>query len=212
MATIFISGSREIPLIPDKVRIRIDRIIDSGFDIVVGDSERGVDAAILSYLHSHAYEHVAVYTIHEKSRVRTLLDTWYVRKIEPAAATKTDRSGNVRNRRELETEKDRAMGDVADFGLVVWQSTYTNRFGNTSVSKGSMRNMHQLLSAGKPVVLYKAFTDGFNDDDAFSCHELRTLAELDELISSEIDVVGKAYAEIKKVARNTFSTLFDSSI
>jgi hypothetical protein len=209
MTTIFISGSREIALIPNEVRVRIDRIIDSGFDIVVGDSDRGVDAAILRYLQSRSYEHVTVYTIHSKPRVKTLLASWRICKIEPTSATKTDKAGNVRNGRELETEKDRAMGNVADFGLVVWQSTYTNRFGNSSVSKGSLRNMHQLLSAGRPVVLYKADADIFSED-SFSCYELRTLSDLRELVIAESDLVGRAYAKIEKDENKVPPALFDT--
>lgn len=207
MTTIFISGSREIPFVPDQVRERVDRIIDSGFDIVVGDSERGVDAAILRYLESRAYENVSVYTIHDKPRVKGILDTWRICKITPGTEAKTDKSGIIRNRRELETAKDRAMGEVADFGLVVWQSTYPNRFGRTSVSKGSLRNMHQLLSAGRPVVLYKTSADG--SDEALSCYELRTLAALGELVSTEPDVVGRAYMQIEKTASSTLQTSFD---
>ncbi len=210
MTTIFISGSREIPFIPDEVRERVDRIIDSGFDIVVGDSERGVDSAILRYLESRSYENVSVYTIHDKPRVKDVLEAWRICKIAPETETKTDKAGNVRNRRELETAKDRAMGEVADFGLVVWQSTYPNRFGNTSVSKGSLRNMHQLLSVGRPVVLYKATTGSL--DDAFSCYELRTLEELGELVSTEPDIVGRAYMQIEKTANSTLQASFDSIV
>lgn len=207
MTTIFISGSREIPFVPDEVRERVDRMIDSGFDIVVGDSERGVDSAILRYLESRSYDNVSVYTIHDKPRVKGVLETWRVCKIAPGTEAKKDKAGNVRNRRELETAKDRAMGEVADFGLVVWQSTYSNRFGNTSVSKGSLRNMHQLLSAKRPVVLYA--TDANDGDDmSFTCHELRTLDDLRTLIDSCPDIVARAYAEIEKAAQRSNPSLF----
>ena len=208
MATIFISGSREIPYIPEETRERVDRIVDSGFDIVVGDSERGVDAAILKYLESLSYENVSVYTIHEKPRVKSILGEWNIRRIEPGPDAKTDKAGNILNRRELETAKDQAMGAVADFGLVIWQSTYANRFGNTSVSKGSLRNMHQLLSDRKPVVLYKASLDDFDGMD-FRCYELRTLEDLRVIVSSEPSVVVKAFAEIEKANSQGNPSLFD---
>lgn len=209
MTTIFISGSREITFVPDEVKVRVDRIVDSGFDIIVGDSERGVDSAILRYLGSRSYTNVSVYTIHSSPRVKTILDDWRICRIESNVTVKTDKAGNVRNRRELETEKDRAMGSVADFGLVVWQSTYINRFGNTSVSKGSLRNMHQLLNASKPVVLYKT-TSTTSDYTSFECFELRTLANLSELISSEPSIVGKAYSEIEKASLRSNLSLFDA--
>lgn len=210
MTTIFISGSREIRFIPDRARARVDRIIDSGFDIVVGDSERGVDSAILRYLESRSYANVSVYTIHEKPRIKNVHDSWHVYRVESIAAVKTDKAGRVSNRRELETEKDKAMGVAADFGLVIWQSTYTNRFGNISVSKGSLRNMHQLLIANKPVVLYKASLSA-SDESSFDCFELKSLSELEELVSSEPDIVGRAYSEIGKAASRVIPSLFDTT-
>ena len=209
MTTIFISGSREIQFVPDEVRARVDRIIDSGFDIVVGDSERGVDSAILRHLESRSYANVSVYTIHEKPRIKSAHDSWHVCRIEPTAAAKTDKAGKVRNRRELETEKDKAMGAVADFGLVVWQRIYPNRFGNISVSKGSLRNMHQLLIADKPVVLYKASLAA-SEEPSFDCFELKSLSELEELVASEPSIVGRAYSEIKKAAPRGIPSLFDA--
>ena len=207
MTTIFISGSREIPYVPDEVRERIDRIISSEFDIVIGDSEHGVDAAIASYLAFCQYKNVTVYTVHDRPRLRSVLDAWNVRTITPTVAAKTDGSGNISNRREMETEKDQAMGNVANYGLVIWQSTYTNRFGNRSASKGSLRNMYQLISSRKPVVLYKAGVDDFMDI-SFDCHELKSVEALDELVSAEPPVVQKAYAAIKKMAAQQNPQLF----
>lgn len=207
MTTIFISGSRNIPYLPEEVKTRLDKIIESGFDIIVGDSERGVDSTVLKYLKSQLYENVTVYTVRDKPRAKSMLDAWGIQKIDPGEEAKTDKAGNVRNQRELETAKDFAMGQDADFGLVVWQSTYTNRFGRTSVSKGSLRNMHQLLSDGKPVVLYK--TDEADDGTPqFACHQLKTISDLSELISSEPNIVAKAYAEIEKKAARDTPTLF----
>lgn len=207
MTTIFISGSRVIPPIPKEALLRVDKIIDSEFEIVIGDSSRGIDAVVLQYLAARSYEHVSVYTIHDKPRAKGVLDIWDVRKVEPTVAAKTDKAGNTRNARELETEKDQEMGDAADFGLVIWQPTYTNRFGNTSVSKGSLRNMHQLLSAGKPVVLYKI--DSI-DDAGFGRYELKELDELDELVSAEPDIVRRAYETIRKKSMCSEPTLFDA--
>lgn len=210
MTTIFISGSREIPFVPDEARERIDRIIDSKFEVVVGDSERGVDSAILRYLESRAYENVTIYTIHDSPRVKHVLNSWRVHLVKPDMETKTDETGNVRNRRELETAKDQAMGNKADFGLVVWQSTYTNRFGKTAVSKGSLRNMHQLLSASRPVVLYAANEDDV-DGTGFTCYELRTLDDLRRVINSKSDIVAREYAKIEKRTKCSHLSLFQES-
>ena len=50
--------------------------------------------------------------------------------------------------------KDKAMSDDADFGLVVWKDTSKNRFGNISVSKGSLNNIYNLLVQNKYVGLF----------------------------------------------------------
>ena len=210
MATVFISGSREISFIPEEIRGRIDRIIDSGLSVIVGDSERGVDSAVLRYLESRAYEDVSVYSVHDEPRVKCVLDAWTVRKVEPSIEKKVDKSGNIRNMREIETEKDRAMGALADYGLVVWQSTYKNRFGNLSASKGSLRNMHQLLSDNKPVVLYKVTPNEF-EGVAIECHELRSLEELREIVFSEPEVVRKSFADIEKKASLMRMSLFGAN-
>lgn len=211
MTTIFISGSREIPYIPESVTARVDKIIDSGFGIVIGDSEKGVDAAIIRYLASCNYPNVSVYTIHGKPRARDILDCWNVCRIEPDIEEKSDASGNIRNRRELETEKDRAMGNAADFGLVIWKSSYKNRFGRESASKGSLRNMHQLLSENKPVVLYKASSDAEEDNEiGFYCYELRSIEDLGKVLDGDPEVVVKAYNEIEKSSkRRREASLFD---
>ncbi len=209
MTTIFISGSREIPFLPDEVKSRVDRMIGSGMDIVVGDSERGVDAIVLRYLESRSYENVSVYTIHDVPRAKNRLDSWNICKVDPSAIAKMDKEGKIRNRRELETAKDEEMGRIADYGLVVWQSTYKNRFGRTSVSKGSLRNMYQMLSSQKPVVLYEASEDDA-DDTAFRCHELKSIEDLQILISSKSDdAVKRAYAQIEKADIRSNLSLFD---
>ena len=50
--------------------------------------------------------------------------------------------------------KDKAMSDDADFGLVIWKDTSKNRFGNISVSKGSLNNIYNLLVQNKYVGLF----------------------------------------------------------
>ena len=86
------------------------------------------------------------------------------------------------------------MGDVTDFGFVVWKPEYPNRFGKASVSKGSLRNIVQLLSDHKPVVLYM-----LNESDGtFSLADLRSRQELDGLIENASPLVQRSYATILK--------------
>ena len=197
MTTVFISGSREIPYLPEESRIRIDRIMQQGFDVVVGDSERGVDAKVTEYLADCGYGRVTIYTIHDRPRVKSVLDFWRVRKIEPAVEKKIGPDGRVRNARELEIAKDEAMGAASDYGLVIWKDSFTNRFGRPSASKGSLRNMHQLLASGKPVVLYRLVDDG-GAGTAFNCIEMRRVGDLQSVVDGCPAVVQSAYADIVK--------------
>lgn len=213
MATVFISGSRELPYLSEEIYMRIGGIIDSGYSIVVGDSERGVDAAVLLYLKKCGYPNVSIYTIHTNSRARSILDTWTVHTIKPRAEVLRDRTGKIRNGRELETAKDMAMCSVADYGLVIWQSNYTNRFMRASASKGSLRNMYQLLAEGKPVVLYKAHASVEGSILDFDCLNLKSVDNLKMIVGGDPDVVGKAYKEIENKYQKSNSgllSLFDS--
>lgn len=49
MTTVFIAGSIKIKHLDRKFKERIDKIIASGFDVVVGDAD-GADTAVQTYL------------------------------------------------------------------------------------------------------------------------------------------------------------------
>ncbi|WP_165046159.1 hypothetical protein [Adlercreutzia sp. ZJ138] len=198
MTTVFISGSRQLAFFPEEACARIDKMIGAQLDIVIGDSPRGADSKAAHYLKSKGYPNVTVFTVRDKPRIGTQLDNWSICKIEPREAKKLSKDGSVRNQRDLETEKDHKMGAVADYGLVIWQSSFINRFGKESTSKGSLRNMYQLLHEGKPVVLYS-----YNTNTAdFDCIELRNIADLERVVENEPEIVRKAYGGIKKQAEH----------
>ncbi len=60
MTKIFISGSMGIKRIDAKVKERIDNIINSNFQILLGDAS-GVDTSIQELIKSKEYEKVTVY-------------------------------------------------------------------------------------------------------------------------------------------------------
>lgn len=194
MATIFISGSRTIPFLPEEAKCRLDRMIKEGHDVVIGDSDKGVDAMIAAYFADVGYDCVSIYTTRPVPRLKTVLPSWKTVTVKSEIDKKIDKQGRVVNQRDIETKKDIAMGDVADFGFVVWKPEYPNRFGKASVSKGSLRNMVQLLSDHKPVVLYM-----LNESDGtFSLVDLRSRQELDGLIENASPLVQRSYATILK--------------
>lgn len=196
MTTIFISGSRSLGFLPDEFKQRIGRIIERGYDIVIGDSEKGADALAIRYLSECKYDHVTVYTTHDKPRLKGLPDCWKVHVDQSGIEPKSASVGRVRNARERETTKDKAMSVASDYGLVAWQSCALNRFGTLSASKGSLRNMHQLLLDDKPVILYKAREEMPDAPLEFRCLELRTVGDLDDVVNECPDVVKKAYKAI----------------
>lgn len=67
MTTIFVAGSINIKNLDRQVRERLDRIIDSGFSIVVGDAD-GADSSIQSYLAGKQAQHITVFCSGENPR------------------------------------------------------------------------------------------------------------------------------------------------
>jgi hypothetical protein len=205
VTTIFISGSRVIPYLPEGAKTRLDRIIQEGHDVVVGDSDKGVDAMVASYLADKKYDRVSIFSTRLKPRLKTVLPSWKTVTIDSNIEKKINEHGETVNQRDIETEKDRAMGKAADFGFVIWKPEYPNRFGKASVSKGSLRNMVQLLNERKPVVLY-IFDE---TDGSFELVELRGRQDLDGLIEGASSLVQRSYqAIVKSDGENAQEKLF----
>ena len=66
MTKIFIAGSLSIDNLDEKVRNRINNIIVSEFEVIVGDAN-GVDSSIQSYLQSKNNKLVTVYCSRKKT-------------------------------------------------------------------------------------------------------------------------------------------------
>lgn len=60
MTTVFISGSRKISQLNEDVQLRLKKIIDQQFSIVIGDAN-GVDRAVQQYLFDISYKNVSVF-------------------------------------------------------------------------------------------------------------------------------------------------------
>ena len=97
MTTVFISGSMRIKNLDENVRFRLKHIIDSGFNVIVGDAN-GVDTSIQEFLMQHSYQNVTVYCT--GSRPRNNVGHWAVKSIVSSAPLGT---------RAFFTAKDLAM-------------------------------------------------------------------------------------------------------
>lgn len=96
---IVISGSRSIQTLPDEAKSRIDNIVKSGAEILVGDAP-GIDTQVQKYLKSIDYDRVTVYHAYDKPRNNQ------------GFPTQGGFSSYV--------ARDEAMCDQANYGLVVW--------------------------------------------------------------------------------------------
>ena len=151
MVKMFISGSILNKEIPEDVIKAVDDSRKRNYTILIGDA-KGVDKNIQDMLKADNYKNVEVY--HVGPRPRNLSDReWTDRRIPVDIANeKFFKNGSYT--REAQMLKDKAMSDDADFGLVIWKDTSKNRFGNISVSKGSLNNIYNLLVQDKYVGLF----------------------------------------------------------
>ena len=106
--------------------------------------------------------------------------------------------------REKHMQKDIEMSKVADSGFMIWDDTYKNRFGKTSVSSGTLANVINLLKQNKPVAIYyvpmqKIFTlNNFKDFE-------------DSILPHVDDMTSKKYKELKDKI-DAPMTLFDMAV
>lgn len=133
-STVFLSGSRKITRLNERIRRRIESMINQGFNIVVGDAS-GADKALQIYLADSHYGNVKVYCA--GSTCRNNIGEWNVKYI--------DVDSKLRGR-DFYTQKDKAMALEADYGFVLWDGKST----------GSINNILELLLGHKSVVVYFA--------------------------------------------------------
>lgn len=164
---VFLAGSRvgvSSGRLPNAVRDRVGTIVRRGMRVVIGDAN-GADRALQMLLRELGHKDVSV-IVGGTGRVRNLADPdWPVERI----GADSPLTGKA-----LMTIKDEAMGERATHGLMVWSDVYTSRFGRESVSSGTLRNVWQLLSAGKPVALFYVPAGRFFD--------LKSLDDYEDLV------------------------------
>ncbi len=98
--TIFVSGSRSIRFLPPGALQALDRIMEQGFTILVGDCF-GVDLAFQRYLSAKGYRQVTVCHINSRPRHNLGFNSMQVPGMR-------------------QTDKDAYMGRTANFGLAIW--------------------------------------------------------------------------------------------
>jgi hypothetical protein len=132
MTKVFIGGSRRVTRLNADVQRRIDKIIQQGFPILVGDAN-GADKAVQTYLRSRRYDKVDVFC--SAGECRNNVGDWPIRAVPaPAGSSGFD----------FYAVKDDRMAEEASVGLMIWDSK----------SVGTLMNMARLLRRDKSVVVY----------------------------------------------------------
>lgn len=130
--TVFIAGSIKIKkLDPDFVR-RIENIVDSDHNIIIGDAN-GADTSVQKEVFQQNAKNVLIYCTGDKPRNN--FGDWGV---------KTIMSKEPKGTRAYFTAKDREMASDADFGLMLWDSAST----------GTLTNVFELIKQEKMCVVF----------------------------------------------------------
>ncbi len=174
MTKVFIGGSRRVSRLNADVRRRIDRIIDQGFPVLVGDAN-GADKAVQGYLQSRGCQAVEVFC--SGGECRNNLGSWPVRTVAASQA-----------RRDFDyyAAKDEQMAQEASVGFMIWD-------GN---SAGTLANAARLLRQDKKVVVYATPAKRFLT--------LKAEADLEQLISAcGSDVREKVFRSVSSARRQS---------
>ena len=150
---VFIAGSMNIKHLDSKVRSRIDNILAQDFEVLVGDAE-GADTSIQAYLSNNATAKVTVFCSGECPRNN--VGNWPVQRVE---------TSHIEGSRAFFTAKDIRMAEIADFGLMIWDTKSTV----------ILSNVIELLVRKKKSVVFV--------NKAKSFKNISTVEELDELLS-----------------------------
>ena len=149
--TVFIAGSMKIKHLDPQVKERIDNIVSSRFQVVMGDAE-GADTSIQAYLQEKGATLATVYCSGPKPRNN--VGGW------PVKAVSTSHEPGTR---AFFTIKDIAMAEAADYGLMIWDAKST----------GTLSNVIELLKRHKKSVVF------VNKDKKFvtvsGAHQLESL-------------------------------------
>ena len=134
MTTVFLSGSRGISRLNDKIRDRVKNMMDKEFRIIVGDAS-GADKALQEFLFDLQYSNVVVFC--SGQNCRNNVGNWNIRQVDVDAKL---------TGRAFYTQKDKEMASEADYGFILWDGK----------SVGSISNVLELLKREKSIVVYFA--------------------------------------------------------
>ncbi len=132
MEAVFLGGSRRITRLNERIRRKLDELLDRGLWMFIGDAN-GADRVLQEHLADRRYERVVVYAV--TAMLRNNVGHWKVRSVDaPSGARVFD----------LYSVKDIQMAKDASYGLMLWDGK----------SRGTLRNVCNLLARRKPVAVH----------------------------------------------------------
>jgi len=132
MKKVFIGGSRSVTRLNKAVTQIMDRIVEEGQCVLIGDAN-GTDRAVQAYLFDKKYQDVIVFCT--RGACRNNLGGWKTRSIDTLVRDNTF---------QFYAAKDLAMVSEADCGFMIWDSR----------SRGTLTNIINLVKVQKPVDAY----------------------------------------------------------
>jgi adenine-specific DNA-methyltransferase len=153
LKSVFVGGSRKISHIGADVKQRLDRMIEGGLLVLVGDAN-GADKAIQTYLHEREYRNVRVFCT--GGDCRNNVGQWPAQPVTPPHRARDF---------AFFTAKDAAMAEEADAALMLWDGE----------SNGTLVNVARMTARRKPVVIYIAPVKSFET--------IRSRADLERLLA-----------------------------
>lgn len=130
---VFVAGSRAVSRLNPALRERLDRIIEEGHEVLLGDAN-GADRAVQQYLAVRDYRNVLVHCT--GLRCRNNIGNWATVQVAPPPG--------VHGGFDFYAAKDQRMAETATHGLMLWDGE----------SRGTLANVRNLIRAGRPVVVY----------------------------------------------------------
>ena len=129
---IFLSGSRSVGRLDAAYAGRLDNILTRDFEIVIGDAG-GADLAMQHHLAQRLAHRVTVFSALDEPRHN--VGNWPVRRIISSAPVGS---------RARHMAKDRAMAQMADYGMMLWDGR----------SAGTLANIVELSRRQRPSIVY----------------------------------------------------------
>lgn len=151
-AKVFIAGSMNIKNLDRKVKERIDTIVDSHLEVVIGDAD-GADTSVQWHLFNHGGAKATVFC--SGTEPRNNVGEWPVECVQTKFA---------QGSRAYFTAKDLRMAEVADYGLMIWDTKST----------GTLSNVLELLARKKKSVVFVNKSKTFQN--------VTNVAQLEELV------------------------------